>query len=185
MWMWKTPGPEVGGGRGSLGGSQEGARLGGLGPPRPVPAGETRPLGRSQEGIWPARFQNLHLAGPLSRLWGKAQTCRPLPSPAPQGVPLSPHFHLSILGSGLASTVSPAGPPSYSRPLEVPRCCPWVTSLLNVPPVWPISPFCEMHADTTMPLCCCPPPLWLSGSLGAGTCTSTTAVAEDGSVQPA
>ena len=56
-----------------------------------------------------------------------------LPSPAPRGTTLSPLPLVLPPEWTLASTATPAGPPSYIRPLEVP----WVTSLLNVPPSGP------------------------------------------------
>lgn len=111
---------------------------------------------------------------------GCPQTCSPLPSPAPRGTTLSPLPLVLPREWTLASTATPAGPPSYIRPPEVP----WVTSLLNVPLSGP-SARCVKCTLTPRcpPVLPSPPPL--SGSPGGGTQTSTTAVAEDGSVQPA
>lgn len=158
----KPLGPEVGGGRGS---PREDWALPGL-------------PSRRDQAAWAGATEGFACQAPrtctwlgLSGFWGPCpQTCSPLPSPAPQGTTPFPLPLVQPQDWIRAFTATPVGPPSYIRPLEVPQLLPLGHFRIKCASVWPISPFCEMHADTAMPSSARPPPHpGLSGSPHAGS----------------
>ena len=145
-----------------------GEAQGRTGPSQAGPPGETRLPGQEPQRDLPARLPE-PAPGWASRGSGGGggypQTCSRLPSPAPQRTTPFPLPLVQPQDWIWAFTATPAGPPSYIRPLEVPQLLPLGHFPIKCTSVWPISPFCEMHADTAMPSSArAPPHPGLSGS---------------------
>ena len=144
----KPLGPEVGGGRGSPG--EDWALPG-------------RPSRRDQTA-WAGATERFACQAPRTCTWlglsgfrgGGADIPRPAaacPAQRPRGPPPS-HFHLSNLRTGFGPSLPLLRVPQATLGhLKSPSCCPWVTSLLNVPPSDPSAHFVKC---TLTPRC---PPL--------------------------